>query len=100
MKISLRPYWLVFLLLVSCKSFYVPVKAEYEGYQVSSSLGRDSSIYHLTEPYRDSVDKSMNKVIGIAAVSLDKKKPEGSLGNFMADAMLFSSRVKFKLPVD
>ena len=100
MKISLRPYWLVLLLLVSCKSFYVPVKAEYEGYQVSPALGRDSAMYHLTNPYRDSVDKSMNQVIGIAAISLDKKKPESTLGNFMADAMLFSSREKFKLPVD
>lgn len=100
MKISVRPYWLVLLLLVSCKALYTPVKAEYEGYQVSSVKGVDSSLYRLTDPYRDSVDKSMNQVIGMAAVSLDKKKPEGSLGNFMADAMLFSSRDKFKLPVD
>lgn len=54
----------------------------------------------LIDPYKDSVNNSMNKVIGRALVSIDKKKPESALGNFMADAMLYSARSKFNLPVD
>jgi 2',3'-cyclic-nucleotide 2'-phosphodiesterase (5'-nucleotidase family) len=54
----------------------------------------------LMKPYRDSIEKTMNEVVGYAGKTLEKKQPEGSLGNFMADAMLYGARTKFNLPVD
>lgn len=41
----------------------------------------------------------MNKVVGTAAATLEKAMPSSSLGNFMADAVLHMSRVKFNRPV-
>ncbi|HEY0751102.1 MAG TPA: 5'-nucleotidase C-terminal domain-containing protein [Chitinophagaceae bacterium] len=100
MKFHFRPYWLLLLLLLSCKASFLPVKAEYVDYRITSELRRDTTMLLLIDPYKDSVNNSMNKVIGRAVMSLDKKKPEGTLGNFMADAMLHSARAKFNLPVD
>lgn len=88
------------LLVISCKSVFVPVKAEYEDYRITAALPKDSVMLGIMKPYSDSVNKSMNQVVGIADISLDKKQPESSLGNFMADAMFVSARQKFGVPVD
>ncbi|MGI8599600.1 MAG: 5'-nucleotidase C-terminal domain-containing protein [Chitinophagaceae bacterium] len=94
--------WLLvlFTVFISCKTVFVPAKAEYAGYIIAADLPGDSTIIKMMEPYRDSVESSMNQVIGIAAMSLEKKQPEGSLGNFMADAILYSARKKFNTSVD
>jgi 2',3'-cyclic-nucleotide 2'-phosphodiesterase (5'-nucleotidase family) len=42
----------------------------------------------------------MNDVVGTAAITLEKKLPEGTLGNFMTDALLFMSRKKIDSHVD
>ena len=42
----------------------------------------------------------MNDVIGVADVSLEKKQPEGGLGNFMADAFLIMAAEKYNTKVD
>ena len=80
------------LFAASCSTTYVPITAEHAGYRISDSLNRDTFIQTLMRPYRDSVDRSMNQVIGIADKSLEKRQPEGTLGNFMADAMLYGAR--------
>lgn len=54
----------------------------------------------MLQPYADSVNKSMNDVIAIADVTLEKKQPEGSLGNLMADAMLAKGKEKYQAHVD
>jgi 2',3'-cyclic-nucleotide 2'-phosphodiesterase (5'-nucleotidase family) len=95
-------YWpfLLFTVLISCKTAFVPTKAEYAGYTIAADLPRDSGIIKLMQPYRDSVESTMNQVIGITSTSLDKKQPAGSLNNFMADAILYSARKKFNTTVD
>ncbi|HVG12022.1 MAG TPA: 5'-nucleotidase C-terminal domain-containing protein, partial [Flavisolibacter sp.] len=52
------------------------------------------------KPYRDSIDLTMNEVVGSLQGELVKKSPEGSLGNFMADAVLFGAQQKFRKKVD
>lgn len=98
-----RSIWLPVLFttfLFSCRTTYVPVKAEYEDYIISVQLPKDTSLIVLTQPYRDSVNSSMNEVVGWAEETLDKKQPEGALGNFFADALLHVARQKFGVPVD
>jgi 2',3'-cyclic-nucleotide 2'-phosphodiesterase (5'-nucleotidase family) len=46
----------------------------------------DSGLYFMLVPYRDSLNKTMNKVIAQAANTLTKDKPESTLGNLLADA--------------
>lgn len=98
-----RHNWIVALgaaLLLSCHTAYVPTKAVYEDYRITAGLPRDSSMIRVMEPYRDSVNRSMNVVVGVAAVDMEKAKPEGALGNFMVDAMLWAAKEKFGVPVD
>ena len=42
----------------------------------------------------------MNDVVGIADISLDKKQPESTLGNFMVDAFLSMAADKYNTKVD
>lgn len=53
----------------------------------------DSSIHHRTSeqiifPYRDSLSKSMHRVIGYADTTMSSIKPQGLLGNFVCDLLL------------
>jgi len=42
----------------------------------------------------------MNDVIAVAAITMDKKQPEGILGNVLADAMLAMAKENYKTNVD
>jgi 2',3'-cyclic-nucleotide 2'-phosphodiesterase (5'-nucleotidase family) len=54
----------------------------------------------MLQPYSSTVNKTMNDVVGVAEKSLDKKQPEGPLGNFMADVFLEMAREKYNTNVD
>ncbi len=88
------------ILFLACNKVFIPVQNEYESYRISQASPRDTSMVLLMKPYRDSIEMTMNQVIGATAMTLEKKSPQGSLGSFMADAMLFGARDKFDLPVD
>jgi 2',3'-cyclic-nucleotide 2'-phosphodiesterase (5'-nucleotidase family) len=88
------------LLSAACNSSYQPQSLSYKKYNVSDSLQSDTKVLNLIRPYSDSVNKSMNDVIGIAEKDLEKKQPEGSLGNFMVDAFLVMAKEKYNKPVD
>ncbi|OLY94724.1 hypothetical protein BUE76_07555 [Cnuella takakiae] len=91
---------LLTLSLASCHRAMHPAKLAYHDYKIDAAAPRDSAMMRMLLPYRDSVDKSMNEVLGIAAATLEKKQPSGSLGNFMADAVLDMAAKQFKMPVD
>ena len=92
----------IFLLFIitSCNTGYRSTQVEYKDYRVVEPVAVDSSIVSLLQPYTDSVNKSMNDVIGVCDKSLDKALPECTLGNIMADALLVKSREKFHINVD
>jgi 2',3'-cyclic-nucleotide 2'-phosphodiesterase (5'-nucleotidase family) len=48
----------------------------------------DSSTYKLIAPYKKEMDKIMNEVLVVSDTELTKDLPEGSLGNFVSDAVL------------
>jgi len=54
----------------------------------------------LVEPYRERMGEEIRQVIGEAEVLLAKSVPEGTLGNFAADAMLWAARRDSDRPVD
>lgn len=90
----------IFFIFLSCHSSYLPQKLTYKDYQITKNTQPDPSMETLLRPYADSVNKSMNDVIAIAAITLDKKQPEGTLGNIVADAMLAKAKEKYNVPVD
>jgi 2',3'-cyclic-nucleotide 2'-phosphodiesterase (5'-nucleotidase family) len=87
-------------LLISCRSVYQPQTLQYSGYRINEKNQRDSTSLLLLKPYGDSVNATMNAVIGTVQQSMDKQQPEGTLGNFMVDAFLVMAKEKYKTQVD
>ncbi len=92
-------FFLSTFFFLSCSHVFVPVQNEYINYRIEPTVPRDSSMHAMLRPYRDSIESTMNEVVGRASATLEKKQPNGSLGFFMADAMLFGAREKLGLPV-
>jgi len=93
-------FFISFLLLVSCKTSYQPQSVTYADYRLNPTIKKDSTLLQLLQPYADSVNKSMNDVVAVAEADLEKKQPEGTLGNVLADAQLAKARENYKIPVD
>ncbi|MEJ8842879.1 5'-nucleotidase C-terminal domain-containing protein [Lacibacter sp. H375] len=94
-------YILIVLLIISysCNPVYRASSVQYKDYPVQNQR-KDSSVQKFLQPYADSVNSSMNLIIGQLAVDLDKRQPEGTLGNFMADAMKVMAEKYYKTNVD
>ena len=84
----------------SCHTTYRAQALEFADYRINQSQGNDPSLLEVIKPYSDSVNKSMNDIIGFADKSMDKKSPESTLGNFMVDAFYIMAGEKFRTKVD
>lgn len=62
-------------------------KAVTSQYSINGEIAPDSTVNSLIAPYRRSLDSQMNQVIGSFAYDMKKERPEGTLGNWMADAV-------------
>lgn len=89
MKQNKLLFFIILLGFLSCKSVNRLADIEEQKYRVNSSLlvGEDAEIKQMIEPYKVQLDSKMNEVIGQTAKTLLKEKPEGTLGNFVADAL-------------
>ena len=98
------PFAFLFLLIIitglSCNTIYQSQSLQYKTYRINDGQQKDSSLLNFLQPYSSTVNKTMNDVIGVAAISLEKKQPEGGLGNFMADAFLIMAAEKYNTKVD
>jgi 2',3'-cyclic-nucleotide 2'-phosphodiesterase (5'-nucleotidase family) len=98
------PLAFLFLFLVitgiSCNTIYQSQSLQYKTYRINDVQQKDSSLLDFLQPYSSTVNKTMNDVIGVADISLDKKQPEGTLGNFMVDAFLIMAAEKYNTKVD
>jgi len=68
-----------------------PVKDLHNGTQIES----DSSIDQLIAPYKKDLVAEMGQEIGKAKKDLTKERPESTLGNFVADAILETARAHY-----
>ncbi len=95
------PFFLFFLLAgTSCNTIYQSQSLQYQSYHVNDTQQKDSAFITLLQPYSSEVNKTMNDVVGMADISLDKKQPECSLGNFMVDAFFVMAEEKYNTKVD
>jgi 2',3'-cyclic-nucleotide 2'-phosphodiesterase (5'-nucleotidase family) len=85
---------------ISCHTSYKAASLQYKDYRINPSQAPDAVMLSVIKPYSDSINKSMNDVVGIADKTLDKKAPEGTLGNFMADAFFVMAAEKFNTTID
>lgn len=86
-------------LCFSCNPVYRAASVQYKDYQVGN-VQKDSSLQLFLQPYTDSVNNSMNTVIAQLAVDIDKRQPECTLGNLMADAMKLMGEKYYNTTID
>jgi len=91
---------LAFITGLSCKSVYQSQSLHYDTYRIDNGDQKDSSLLSLINPYGDSVNKSMNDIVGRAEKTLEKKQPECTLGNFMSDAFFIMAKEKYNIQAD
>lgn len=90
-----------FCLFFSCKTVNHLAKFEEQRISVEEEhLAADPEITALIAPYKLELDKVMEAVIGQSGVDLEKRRPEGTLGNWMADAIQRKAEKYLGEPVD
>jgi 2',3'-cyclic-nucleotide 2'-phosphodiesterase (5'-nucleotidase family) len=87
--------------IVSCKTAQiVPLKVSFDSYKINTQPSVDSSYSLMLAVYKDSLNKTMNDVIGFSVNGLTKKQPESILGNFMTDAFKTMAEKKFNKKIN
>ena len=82
-----------FLFFVSCGHEAVKTAYQTENISVSEQAGAlDSSIVNLYKPYKEILDKDMNRVISVSEFVMEKDKPESLLTNFLGDLLLYEGQ--------
>lgn len=76
------------LLLIACRHDYIVKDSGGEYFAVEEKAGQHESTEQFIRPWRDSLDKTMNHIIGVAENTLIVEYPESTLGNFVCDLML------------
>lgn len=92
-------YTILFFLL-SCNTVYQAKTVQFKDYRITQNATINQEMTTLLKPYSDSVNKSMSDVIAIAGMPLEKRQPEGTLGNVLADAMFAMAKEKYQTAVD
>ncbi len=86
--------------MAACTATKQSTTLNYKGYRIEKQTQVDSSIIKLLMPYADSINKTMNNVIGFSTRGLTKRQPESELGNFLTDAIKEMAEKKFGKKVD
>lgn len=81
--------YFLLLLLISCGTNQPNIHQQsYLVHSLDSHITPDKEIVALVKPYSTDLNKIMQEVIGTNAHAMTKAKPEGLLGNFVADLSL------------
>ena len=96
----------LFCILSACTSTPKLVKTETSHVVLNSSIDEsaDSSFIKTVQPYKSKMDSIMNEVLGTSEQALLKGLPEGTLGDFVSDAVLKKTNDAYqpsdKIPAD
>lgn len=90
--------WVVFFVasLLACSS-HIRIHELSKKSKVDSSISNSSKIDELIQPYKDSLDKEMNQVIGFSKDNFEIQRPSSSLMNWCADAIFANQTKNVKL---
>ena len=81
------------LLFTSCKTHYSKASYEAENIIVTESLNSlDNEVVQIYLPYKNILEKDMNRVISFSESEMIKDKPESNLTNFLADLLLVEGK--------
>lgn len=96
-----RQCFVILALLAACSpSHFYPSIQSVTSNPVGKVIDEDSMSVATITPYKVSIDSVMKVVIGYAEKELTKGKPESTLGNFVADALLLKSMDVYGIEVD
>jgi 2',3'-cyclic-nucleotide 2'-phosphodiesterase (5'-nucleotidase family) len=87
-------------MLAGCNRFYLANSMAYQQVAIQQEKSKDTAIEHMLQPYAEKVSRQMSKVIGEVAVPLEKRLPESSLGNLMADAVKAAAEKLYGKKID
>ena len=90
--------WVVFLgiSIFACSS-HIRIHELSEKSKVDSSISSSLKIDELIQPYKDSLDKEMNQVLGFSKDNFEIQRPSSSLMNWCADAIFANQTKNVKL---
>jgi 5'-nucleotidase len=98
-KVNIVSIILVFGIFIgSCSpKTYKVTKIEGKQIAIDSTLKSNKSVEELVAPYREELEKEMNIVLAYTPLNLtrERKDPETTLGNFIADLSLKWAKPKF-----
>jgi 2',3'-cyclic-nucleotide 2'-phosphodiesterase (5'-nucleotidase family) len=89
-----------FVFISSCTTTYQSTAVQYKDYRITQTAPVNPGLTVMLKPYTDSINKSMNDIIVVSAMALEKDQPEGTLGNVLADGMLTMAIQLFNTKVD
>lgn len=89
------------ILLSGCITLYIPGNVESTSYRIDQKMyDTDLQAAEIIAPFKEKLEATMNKIIGRASMNLSKSKPESTLGNFVADAILSEARKIVDVDID
>ncbi len=91
---------LLLLLLASCTTGFRAVSYHFQEEKITRDSAADEDMLADIQPFKDSLSKEMNTVLGFADDALTKTQPESDLGNFMCDLILKKSSDYYQGSVD
>jgi 2',3'-cyclic-nucleotide 2'-phosphodiesterase (5'-nucleotidase family) len=91
-----------FLIVSSCRQHFFVNDASYLDYRFDEKekVVADPNVSELIHPYKVDMESKMNEVLGVLAIDLQKKQPEGSMNNFVADAIRYMGEQYSGMPID
>jgi 2',3'-cyclic-nucleotide 2'-phosphodiesterase (5'-nucleotidase family) len=89
------------LLFVSCSKTIHVAQTSVEGYEMTDSAAPENTDFiTLIAPYKESLEAEMNQVIGQVSERMEKQKPESTLGNWVADALMEMASERYDKHID
>ncbi len=87
MKRTTYFFGFAFIFLFGCQT-YVVTSTESTNQPIVETQSENTELTTIITPYKDSLSKTMNGIIGYSEEELTTGSPEGKLGNFIADLSL------------
>jgi 2',3'-cyclic-nucleotide 2'-phosphodiesterase (5'-nucleotidase family) len=83
------------LIAISCKTAFQPGSTTARNIPVDETVNLvDSNLVHIYLPYKNQLEKDMNRVISVSETVLAKNKPESGLTNLLADLLLEEAKLE------
>ena len=80
---------LLLMFFISCNNSAPSITTSEKHYiTIDSTINRSKATELIIEPYRNSIEKKMNQIIGYSDRDMNKGRPESLLTNLIADMML------------